>query len=337
MSTRQPPRWIQIVLISGLVMAGLALVIIPQIEIPHPWIYDPDESAERILRADQSRRWVVTHAYGALSAENIELQEIRERGDALPEGLRTTYYDGAAHHQQVDFDALDAWLMEIKNHIPASRIRFFHDGIMRLYVKENATNPKQVLAFATDLSNKTGTPDLSNGIRIGIQQAFGDNMREAIQVALKYPADLYFPLLEELGWRVGNDHGVDPKHWREHANVLPDKTSCWFAEGMVRGATILMIQHREIWWSNVLNFRSELPESCGPEIASGIAEALLIVLGDNPDSIEKELEQIESMEDREMVTNILNTKQGDVEQKLDALPNAYPDLPPMEGEDQGYK
>ena len=162
-------------------------------------------------------------------------------------------------------------------------------------------------------------------------------MHEAIQVALKYPADLYYPLLEELGWRVGHDHGLDATHWNEHANVLPKDTRCWFAEGMVRGATILTLQEKATWWPKVLNFRNQLPAACGPEVASGIAEALLIVLGDNPDTVTRELNQIEPKEDREMVTNILNTKQGDVEQQLEALPNADPDLPPMDGETQGYK
>ena len=134
MSPRRVPRWAQRTLIGILLLAGSALVIIPQIEIPHPLVYDPQESAARILKVEQHRRWIITRSYGALSAENIELSEIRERADALPEGLQTTYYDGAAHHQRFDFDDLDAWLQNIEEHIPDENQRFYHDGAVAVIV-----------------------------------------------------------------------------------------------------------------------------------------------------------------------------------------------------------
>ena len=331
MSIRRPPRWLQNVLIGLLIVSGLALVVIPQIDIPHPLVSNPEDSAEKILRVEQHRRWVVTHSYGALSAQNVGIREIRERADALPEGLRSTYYDGAAHHQRVDFDELDAWLDQIDEYIPADKQRLYHDGIMRLFTREQGRNPQRVLDFATELSNKTRTQDLSNGIRIGIQQEFGDDIREAIQIALKYPNDLYYPLFEELGWRLGHDHGADPKYWREHESILPEKAQCWLAEGMTRGTIILMIEDDEIWWPDIISFRNGISSTCGPEVASGVAEALLIVLGDNPDTMIKQLDQVESPEDREMVERILETKQGTEDaQQLEALPNADPDLPPIQ-------
>jgi len=331
MSPSRIPSWAQKVLILVLLLSGTALVIIPQIDIPHPWVYTPQESADRILRVEQHRRWVVTRAYGALSAENLELSEIRVRADALPEGLQTTYYDGAAHHQRFDFDDLDAWIRNIDEHIPATQQRFYHDGIMRLFTREHGRDTERVMAFSTELSDKTRTKDLSNGIRFGLQEEFGDDSREAIQIALQYPTDLYYPLLEEIGWRLGHDHGANAKYWREHEAILPEKTACWLAEGIARGATILLIEDDELWWPEIVKFRTNLPQECGPEVASGVAEALLIVLGDNPDTMLKQLDQVESQEDRKMVVNILDTKQEtEGGEQLEALPNADTNLPPLQ-------
>ena len=330
MSTPPPPRWVQNTVIGLLVVCGLALVIIPQIEIPHPLISNAEDSAAKILRIEQHRRWVVTHSYGALSAQNVDLEEIRARANALPAGLRRNYYDGAAHHQKFDFEDLDSWLAEIEEYVPTEHQNLYHDGIMRLFTRENGRTPDRVMDFAAQLSNQTRTKDLTNGIRIGLQQEFGDNIREAMQIALKYPTDLYYPIFEELGWRIGHDHGADSKYWREHESILPEDTLCWVAEGMTRGSMILMIEDDQIWWPSILDFRSAISSECSAEVASGIAEALLIVLGDNPDTLLKQLDQVESPEDRAMVEKVLDRKQKvNVRQQLQAMPNADPNLPPL--------
>jgi hypothetical protein len=324
------PRWLQSTLIGALILGGILLLVISQIEVPHPSFYGPNESAQLINGAPQTRRWVVTRAYGSLSAQSVELPEIRVRGDALPHGLQASYYDGVAHHQLFEFDALDELVADIQEHIPARQQRFFFDGIMRAFTVEHGRTPAKVLDFTHTLTDKTGTPDLSNGIRIGIQQGFGDDMAEAIEIGKRYPENLHYPLFEELGWRVGTDQGIDADTWQEYEESLPPAAACWFAEGMVRGRTILSLGKNRTWWPEVKQFRSEVASQCGPEIASGIAEALLIVLCDSPDDLALHLEQIGDQRDKYMVKSMLDIKQASgVGKNLEALPGAEPNLSPL--------
>ena len=308
-------------------------MIVPQIKVPHPWIYDPLDSARRISGVENAQRWVVTHAYGALSAELLDLEEIGERGRVLPDGVQTAYFDGAAHHQRFDFENLDSWIKEIQSAIPEDKQRFFYDGIIRVYTREHGRTPKAVLDFASELTEKTGVQDFANGIRIGIQQGFGDDIADAIDLSMSYPEPLHNTLMEELGWRLGTDHGLDVNQWSALKQGLTEQASCWLAEGMTRGRTLLTVGQAEDWWSEVTHFRSELGIDCGLEIASGVAEALLIVFGGSPESIEAQIEAIELQDDKDIVIEILDKKQSlTKEQQLDqmpAMPGADPNLPPL--------
>jgi hypothetical protein len=266
-----------------------------------------------------------------LSAQYLDLGEIRIRGDAMPETLQSTYYDGAAHHQRFDFDELDNWIEEIRTNIPDTRQRFFYDGIMRIFASKHGQTPTTVMDFSHDLTEKTGIQDLSNGIRIGIQQGFGDDIAAAIELGKRYPEELHYPLFEELGWRVGTDIGATIAAWQEYQGELPTKSACWFAEGMVRGRAILTLGQDNIWWTEVSQFKRDLTVDCGPEIASGVAEALLIVLGDNPRALQVQLKHIETPSDQEMVLAMLNSKQSRTERpNLEPLPGADPNLKPLQ-------
>jgi hypothetical protein len=330
MTRSKIPRWLQSTLIGTLIVGGTLLLVMSQVEVPHPFFYGPKESAQLIHEAPQTRRWVVTRAYGSLSAQSLELSEIRVRGDALPHRLQASYYDGVAHHLPFELDALDESVADIHEYIPASQQRFFFDGIMRAFTVENGRTPVKIMDFAQTLTDKTGTPDLSNGIRIGIQQAFGDDVSEAIEIAKRYPEDIYYPLFEELGWRVGTDKGIDVDTWHEYEESLPAAAACWFAEGMVRGRTILALGETRTWWPEVQQFRSEVASQCGPEIASGVAEALLIVLCDGPEALALQLKEIGAQRDIDMVRSMLEIKQSrGVGKNLAPLPGAEPNLSPL--------
>lgn len=310
MSPKQSISWKRRIGIGVPLFALVAMLIVRQIEVPHPWVYGPKASAEHIMKASPSRRWVVAHSYGALAAQCLSFAEIRIRGNEVPLGLEAAYYDGAAHHQQGNFEQLDAWLKEIKDHIPDVQRKFFYDGIMRLYVHDHGDSPKTVIEFASELSTKTAHDDLSNGIRIGLQQRFGDNISNAIQVASTYPEKMHRPLYEELGWRVGNDEGFSATHWQEHQDDIPKPSQCSFAEGIVRGAIIIALGDDSLWWPEVKNLRSVVPQSCTNNIYSGIAEALLIVHGDNQNTMMKEAKNIAMPQDYQSVVALLKTKQG---------------------------
>jgi hypothetical protein len=312
MSPKQSIDWKRRIGISVPLFVIAVALLVRQIEVPHPWVYGPKASVEHIMKARPSRRWVVAHSYGALAAQQLDFAEIRIRGNEIPMGLEAAYYDGAAHHQQADFEQLDEWTQKIEAHVPDVQQKFFYDGIMRLYVQEHGESPAKVMDFASTLSVKTGAEDLSNGIRIGIQQRFGGDMPNAIQVASTYPKSIHRPLYEELGWRVGNDEGFSAVHWKQYQNDVPNSSQCWFAEGIVRGAIIIALGENSNWWPMVKDLRSEIPPSCSNNIYSGIAEALLIVHGDNQNTMMKQAKHIDLMQDYQSVVSLLKKKQGNV-------------------------
>ncbi len=310
MSTKQTIDWKRRFLIGVPLLVVIVWLVILQIEVPHPWVYGPTASVEHIMKARPSRRWVVAHSYGALAAQNLDFAEIRVRGNEVPLGLEAAYYDGAAHHQQANFEELDEWIKEIQSHVPDAQRNFFYDGIMRLYVREHGESSDKVMEFAQTLSSKTGAKDLSNGIRIGIQQEFGGDITKAIQVAATYPTDIHGSLYEELGWRIGNDEGFSTSHWKQHSKDVPSSSQCWFAEGIIRGALIIGLDQDSDWWPQVKKLRSSLPRPCTNHVYSGISEALLIVHGANPNTMMEAAKRIDLMQDYQSVAALLKKKQG---------------------------
>ncbi|MGB0638999.1 MAG: hypothetical protein ACPGTU_06695 [Myxococcota bacterium] len=310
MSPKQSINWKRRIGIGVPLFVVMAFLVIRQIEVPHPWVYGPKAGAEHIMKANPSRRWVVAHSYGALAAQWLSFAEIRIRGNEIPLGLEAAFYDGAAHHQDGDFEHLDAWLKEINSHVPDVQRKFFYDGIMRLYVHDHGDSPEKVMEFASELADKTNTTDLSNGVRIGLQQRFGDNIPKAIQVASDYPEKMHGQLYEELGWRVGNDEGFSATDWQKYQDGIPEPSRCDFAEGIVRGATIIALGNNSPWWPKLKKLRSGIPPSCSNNIYSGIAEALLIVHGDNQHTLMEEAKNIALPQDFQSVAALLKKKQG---------------------------
>lgn len=309
MSAPSPIIWARRAVV--VVMLVLISVIwgVRQSEYPHPWFFGAKASAEHIMKAPESRRWDVVRSYGVLAAEKLSFEQIRLRGDALPMALEAAYYDGAAHHQRGDFDSLDNWVTEIDTFIPDVHRAFFYDGIMRLFVVANAESPEMVMKFAEKLSRRTGGSDLSNGIRIGIQQALGSDIEGASAVASTYPPHIHAALFEELGWRVGDEQGVSATHWARYRDSIPPTSQCAFAEGMTRGAVIVGIGERTEWWPDVEQFMAALPAGCAISIRSGVAEALLIVLGDDPENMMTVVGQIEEAGHSNAIRTLIKSRQ----------------------------
>jgi hypothetical protein len=293
----------------GILLLSVVVMALRQIEVPHPYIYDPSESAQRLQSIPENRRWMAAHGYGTLCAQNLELDEIRVRGDAIPAGLGASFYDGAAHHQRIDFAEIESWIQGIQRHVPKRYQGFFYDGIMQSYVLEQGTSPDEVMAFAARISALTGTKDLSNGIRIGLQQQLGADMTRAIEAAAAYPQAIHYSLFEELGWRVGNDEGLDERHWHLYREQIPAPAQCAFAEGMVRGAVLISLAEEGNWWPAIDAFHTGLSPDCGSAILGGLAEALLIAVGDHPDVMHEELARIQVLKDRQAVSSLMAQKQ----------------------------
>lgn len=283
----------------------VAIFFLDRIEVPHPWIYGPEASAAKVEKVPESRRWVVTHGYGALSAQTLDLSDIPARADALPDGLEHAYYDGAAHHQRVEFDNINGWVENIKLNIPEFYWVLFFDGIMRAVTIKYAEEPSRVLTWAENISQLSGADDLVNGIRIGLQQAHGKDMPAAIRIAAAYPETMHPMLYEELGWRVGDEEALVVARWEEYAALIPTPARCSFAEGMVRGRILWHMGEEQQWWSAVASFRGGIPKQCIRAVDSGIAEAILIAVGDRPEVRTQEADQLPAGDIRDKVLKIM--------------------------------
>ncbi len=259
---------------------GTALYLLDKVETPHPYLYSPEAAAERLLRVDLPRRWKAVHDYGALCAETLSLRAIADRGMALPEVERMPFFDGAAHHERIPFDALAEWVAEIKTSIPVLYQSLFFEGLMRPVVLELGNDPAAVVAKAAEITRLTGALNLSNGIRIGLQQGFGHQMSHAIDLAATYPESLHETLFEELGWRWGDEHHLNTQDWREHTSHMPQAGHCAFSEGMIRGHLLRATEDHEAWWPELNDFLNAMQSQCYQSNVSGIAEGILIIAED---------------------------------------------------------
>jgi len=261
------------VVVCGL---GTALYLLDQIETPHPYVYSPETAAARLLRVNEGARWKAIHGYGALCAETLELQEIGERGLALPVTDRKSFYDGAAHHQRDPLDDLAGRVDEIRRYIPANHHELFFDGLMKAIAFSEAEDPDLVMIHAEELEKLTRSENLFNGIRIGLQERFGDDMRRATDLAARYPDRVQPALFEELGWRWGDEHALEGAAWLEFAARIPEAGRCSFAEGMIRGRLLRAFAEDLTWWPEIAQFMKTIDTACHDSCISGIAEAVLI-------------------------------------------------------------
>jgi len=284
-------------------MVGVAALIfgLDSIEVPHPWIYSPDSSSKKIQAVPEGRRWMVTHGYGALSAQTLDISAFRDRVDALPDGLEHAYYDGAAHHFRFAMGDIDGTVSDIETHIPGLYRVLFYDGMVRRYTLAHASDPNAVIAWTEKVSSRSGERDLVNGIRIGIQQALGSTMDRAIAVAAMYPPAMHHELYEELGWRVGDEDAVTIAAYQQYQDSIPPPARCSFAEGMTRGRILWLMAEEMPWWSGVSGFHESMSDQCADFIESGIAEALLIAVGDRPTVRREEAQTITDAQVRSSV------------------------------------
>ena len=309
-SPSQPRRPDLRLLVAMLTVLGLFFVL-DRIDVPHPIVYNKEQAAKKVAAAPGHRMWQVTHAYGALCAQHLDIPHWQERAALLPEGVGYAFYDGAAHHMEVDFDDMQGQVDTIKEHIPEDYWLPLFDGMMRAFTAAHGDEPDRVLAWAERLQEISGAQTLINGLRIGLQQGYGDSIDKAISIAARFPTELQGELFEELGWRVGHDADFAAESWKRHTHGLQDDMACHFAEGMVRGRVLWLVTELQPWWGEVAAFREGVPSRCHSQIESGVAEALLISVGDRPEAVEAELTQVPRGPIHERVVAIIDKRSGD--------------------------
>ncbi len=178
--------------------------------------------------------WLAAFMLGEQLGTSGDLDAARARAAQLPRALRDDFWDGLAHAYPWDLVALEAQLGVIEAAIPEPYRFHAHDGLLMHFTIAVEADPEQVVPFAEELARRVEMGP-HNGVRIGLQQRLGDDLPAAIAVAQRYPEDYHPALLEELGWRAG-DESDDP-----HADplaslaVVGPAAQPAFAHGLCRG------------------------------------------------------------------------------------------------------
>lgn len=197
-----------------------------------------DRIKARIADSEGKEQWSHTFAYGSQVGREsgADLAVARKRADELDPYLRVTFYSGLAHTAPWDVENLDAQLKAIEDHIEEGDRPALWTGLLIRYTIVHKGDPDRVLPFADAFSKRVGVMPY-DGVRIGIQMGLGDDMVAALTLARRYPVAYRAGIMEELGWRVGDDGKMrDPKPVLALMPTVGDANPADFVHGVCRGA-----------------------------------------------------------------------------------------------------
>ena len=188
-----------------------------------------------IDRLSGAQLWLLVFMYGESigEADEVDLAAARERADALPDALQTTFYNGYAHTAPWDVASPEQTIEQIRTAIPAPHQASLFTGVMIRYTMMHRTAPDAVIAFAEDLKRSTGV-EPTDGIRIGFQRGTTGSLAAAIDLAQTYPVIYQQGIFEELGWRAASDHGMDADRLTPLARRVPPPRNEFFVHGACR-------------------------------------------------------------------------------------------------------
>lgn len=239
----------------------------------------PDKATQALRSLAPSDQFGAAFAYGEGLGVRVTLPEAVERCQPLARGLDAACLDGVAHTWAPPATDDSALVTLLRQTVPRSAQLAFYDGVLRHRTHAAAGDPAVVVPTARAFAQTAGTsPD--NGVRVGLQRAWGHDLPRALALAASYPPEWHAALSEELGWRAGDDDHT----WRTGvcslAELAPDR--CAFVHGAARGRVL-----RSLWsdFSTAEAFATELSDrTCGcPQAAwRGVAWALALSFDHRP-------------------------------------------------------
>jgi hypothetical protein len=196
----------------------------------------PEEAIAAVTGADENSQWMVAFALGEVVGDYYghDLATARKFADALPEGLRTVFYNGLGHTFPWGVDDSDAQIAAIDEGIPEAHRKGAYLGMIIRYTVVYGDDPAAVMVYATGLAEKLGI-DANDGVRIGNQIRFGDDVAAALAIVRKYPEAYQYQMAEELGWRAGTDLRLEPAVILPLVKQLDGRVRARFVHGVCRG------------------------------------------------------------------------------------------------------
>ncbi len=233
---------------------------------PNPMTSSPAKIAAFVQGVSGPEQALTTFMYGEYCGWTLELERLVEIGTAIPDHVQTEFFDGAAHGYRPEGFETANLIAKIQGAIPDSYQRFFHDGVLRSYTEKVQGDPEKVVDFSSDYASRVEGYGPFNGVRVGLQRSFGNNISDALKKAAEYPDDFQPALFEELGWRVGDGHDLSRLATEGLAKLVPENSECVFAQGVARGYVLRSEMKGEIDW-NVIS--KQLTEHVEPICARG--------------------------------------------------------------------
>jgi len=206
------------------------------------------------------------------------LREVVVDAERLSPELREVFWDGVAHGLPLQED-VPAFVAEVTEHAPSTVHDLLYEGAIRAFTERHAEQPEQVLAYQAEVRRVAGLADNGgvNGVRIGLQRALGYDLRRAIEVGQRYPEEVQPAILEELGWRLGDELPRSAEAPARHAAVYLDLIAparhCLFVHGVVRGWSMRFLEA-----GGSIDLRG-VPEECGDAGTRGLAWAAWTLRG----------------------------------------------------------
>ncbi len=233
---------------------------------PNPMTSSPSQIAAFVKRITGPEQSLTTFMYGEYCGWVLDLDRLVEIGMAVPKHVQTEFFDGAAHGYRPDGFETANLIARIESAVPADYRRFFHDGVLRSYTEKVRGDPEKVVDFASDYASRVEGYGPFNGVRVGLQRAYGDNISEALLKAAEYPDDFQPALFEELGWRVGDGLDLARLSREGLTKLVPESSECVFAQGVARGYVLRTEMKGEIDWAEI---SKQLTEYVEPICARG--------------------------------------------------------------------
>lgn len=246
--------------------------------------HDPRQVERMIRDAEPADRWALAFNYGEEAGKRLNLSE----GEALASRLgdpvlQQHFWDGYAHTAPWPGDDPAAHIAAIRALRGASARVPLEDGVLMRFTERNPGDVARVVAYAERWSALTRRSP-TNGVRVGLQHALGDDMAIAIAKAAEYPRHWQPELYEELGWRVGASPAPDSVIAAMEG--VPPDSRCWFAHGAVRGVAL----HKAMDEAVTLNL--SLPVACQAMGWRAVGWSLRQQHPDDPDSLKPYAERL---------------------------------------------
>jgi hypothetical protein len=257
---------------------------------PNPMTTSPKKVGAFIKGQAGPTQSMTTFMYGEYCGWVLDIERLVEIGDAVPARVQTEFFDGAAHgYRPENFETANV-IAKIEGSIPADYRRFFHDGVLRAYTEEAQGDPEKVVDFASDYASRVEGYGPFNGVRVGLQRAFGNNISQALEKAAEYPDDFQPALFEELGWRVGDGQDLGRIRTEGLAKMVPESSECVFAQGVSRGFVLRAEMNGNVDWSEISKAITEHVEPiCARGAWRGLGWAIELLSAHEPAEFSRRL------------------------------------------------